>query len=98
MTTPGVRRAGNGSGKITRDVVLAAALEIIDRDGADALSMRRLRALTRPLQGRHATRPGPPAASPESPLPGRQPVQSIVQQHAHDIHRMRRLRPPAFLP
>jgi hypothetical protein len=27
---------------ITRDVVLAAALEIIDRDGADALSMRRL--------------------------------------------------------
>jgi AcrR family transcriptional regulator len=35
-------------GKITRDVVLAAALEIIDRDGADALSMRRLaRALNR---------------------------------------------------
>ena len=32
----------NGSGKITRDVVLAAALEIIDRDGADGLSMRRL--------------------------------------------------------
>jgi AcrR family transcriptional regulator len=29
-------------GKITRDVVLATALEIIDRDGADALSMRRL--------------------------------------------------------
>jgi AcrR family transcriptional regulator len=29
-------------GKITRDVVLAAALEIIDRDGADGLSMRRL--------------------------------------------------------
>ena len=29
-------------GKITRDVVLAAALEIIDRDGAAALSMRRL--------------------------------------------------------
>jgi AcrR family transcriptional regulator len=28
--------------KITRDVVLAAALEIIDRDGADGLSMRRL--------------------------------------------------------
>ncbi len=38
----------NGSGKITRDVVLAAALEIIDRDGADGLSMRRLaRALGR---------------------------------------------------
>src|ERR1022692_2505638 len=35
---------GNREGKITRDVVLAAALEIIDRDGADALSMRRLAA------------------------------------------------------
>src|SRR5271157_4184244 len=34
--------------KITRDVVLTTALEIIDRDGADALSMRRLaRALNR---------------------------------------------------
>jgi AcrR family transcriptional regulator len=44
--------AGNADGSrdaaITRDVVLAAALEIIDRDGADALSMRRLaRALGR---------------------------------------------------
>ena len=48
MTTPTTRRAANGSGKITRDAVLAAALEIIDRDGADALSMRRLaRALNR---------------------------------------------------
>jgi len=48
MATPDVRRAGNGSGKITREAVLAAALEIIDRDGADALSMRRLaRALNR---------------------------------------------------
>jgi AcrR family transcriptional regulator len=36
--------AANGTGKITREVVLAAALEIIDRDGADALSMRRLAA------------------------------------------------------
>jgi AcrR family transcriptional regulator len=37
-----------GDGKITRDVVLAAALEIIDRDGAEGLSMRRLaRALNR---------------------------------------------------
>ena len=36
--------AANGRGKITREVVLAAALEIIDRDGADALSMRRLAA------------------------------------------------------
>src|SRR5690349_8213246 len=35
-------------GKITREVVLATALEIIDRDGADGLSMRRLaRALDR---------------------------------------------------
>jgi AcrR family transcriptional regulator len=40
--------AANGSGKITREVVLAAALEIIDADGADGLSMRRLaRALGR---------------------------------------------------
>ena len=50
--TPAGRAAGdaapNGSGKITRDVVLAAALEIIDREGADRLSMRRLaRALGR---------------------------------------------------
>ena len=48
MTTPAARRDGNGNGKITRDAVLAAALEIIDRDGTDALSMRRLaRALNR---------------------------------------------------
>ncbi len=40
--------AANANGKITREVVLAAALEIIDQDGADALSMRRLaRALDR---------------------------------------------------
>jgi AcrR family transcriptional regulator len=40
--------AANGSGKITRDVVLATALEIIDRDGVDGLSMRSLaRALGR---------------------------------------------------
>jgi AcrR family transcriptional regulator len=50
--TPAGRAAGhaapNGNGKITRDVVLAAALEIIDSDGADGLSMRRLaRALGR---------------------------------------------------
>jgi AcrR family transcriptional regulator len=49
MTTPTAgRNTANGNGKITRDVVLAAALEIIDRDGTDALSMRRLaRALGR---------------------------------------------------
>ena len=47
MTIP-IARATDGSGKVTRDAVLAAALEIIDRDGADALSMRRLaRALDR---------------------------------------------------
>jgi AcrR family transcriptional regulator len=34
----------SGDGKITRDLVLATALELIDRDGADALSMRRLAA------------------------------------------------------
>jgi hypothetical protein len=35
-------------GKITRNLVLTTALEIIDRDGADGLSMRRLaRALDR---------------------------------------------------
>jgi AcrR family transcriptional regulator len=38
----------NRDGKITREVVLAAALELIDRDGAEGLSMRRLaRALNR---------------------------------------------------
>jgi AcrR family transcriptional regulator len=53
MTRPPADRttgdaAANGSGKITREAVLAAALEIIDRDGADGLSMRRLaRALGR---------------------------------------------------
>ena len=39
---PAGRRAGGSTGKITRDVVLATALRLIDRDGADALSMRRL--------------------------------------------------------
>ena len=53
MTPPSADRTAaesgaNGDGKITRDVVLAAALDIIDRDGAGALSMRRLaRALGR---------------------------------------------------
>jgi|SRR5579859_2631627 len=53
MTRPPAGRttgdaAANGTGKITREVVLAAALEIIDADGADGLSMRRLaRALGR---------------------------------------------------
>src|SRR5271154_5569667 len=46
--SPAAGPAADGIGKITRDAVLAAALEIIDRDGADALSMRRLaRALDR---------------------------------------------------
>jgi AcrR family transcriptional regulator len=36
--------AGGGDGKITRELVLATAVELIDRDGADALSMRRLAA------------------------------------------------------
>ena len=53
MTPPPADRppgdtAANGSGKITREVVLAAALALIDAEGADALSMRRLaRALDR---------------------------------------------------
>ena len=44
ITPPSARRnaAGSGDGKITRELVLATALELIDRDGADALSMRRL--------------------------------------------------------
>ena len=47
MTPPRAGRAGsdataNGDGKITREAVLAAALDIVDRDGADGLSMRRL--------------------------------------------------------
>ncbi|MGY1896241.1 TetR/AcrR family transcriptional regulator C-terminal domain-containing protein [Nocardia gipuzkoensis] len=36
------RAVGRGDGAVTRAVVLAAALEIIDRDGVDGLSMRRL--------------------------------------------------------
>ena len=53
MTSPPAAGTGqvpgrNPDGKITRDVVLAAALELIDRDGAEGLSMRRLaRALHR---------------------------------------------------
>jgi hypothetical protein len=52
MTPPQADRAamaGAGAdGKITQDVVLAAALDIIDRDGTEGLSMRRLaRALNR---------------------------------------------------
>jgi AcrR family transcriptional regulator len=51
MTPPPADRAvddANGGGKITRNVVLATALEIVDRDGVDGLSMRRLaRALGR---------------------------------------------------
>ena len=47
MTTPADRRDGNG--KITREAVLAAALEIIDRDGADALPGTTWAALIRSL-------------------------------------------------
>jgi AcrR family transcriptional regulator len=62
MTRPPAGRAVQDAdaprdGKITREVVLATALEIIDRDGADGLSMRRLaRALDRDpmLLYRHA--------------------------------------------
>src|ERR1700689_899695 len=44
--SPANRDDGNASanpeGRITRDVVLAAALELIDRDGVDGLSVRSL--------------------------------------------------------
>ncbi|MGA3221539.1 MAG: TetR/AcrR family transcriptional regulator C-terminal domain-containing protein [Acidimicrobiales bacterium] len=47
MTTPPTRRtvptrAASRGGTLTRAVVLSAALGLIDRDGADGLSMRRL--------------------------------------------------------
>jgi AcrR family transcriptional regulator len=44
MTQPPVAKDAvhRGDGKITRELVFAAALDIIDREGADALSMRRL--------------------------------------------------------
>ncbi|HSV67610.1 MAG TPA: TetR/AcrR family transcriptional regulator C-terminal domain-containing protein [Mycobacteriales bacterium] len=47
MTPPPAEHAGrpagtNRDGKITREMVLATALELIDRDGPDGLSMRRL--------------------------------------------------------
>lgn len=43
MTSPpDGRRADGRTAKITRDMVLTTALHLIDRDGADALSMRRL--------------------------------------------------------
>ncbi|WP_222849344.1 TetR/AcrR family transcriptional regulator C-terminal domain-containing protein [Trebonia kvetii] len=41
---PTVRDAGGGGGKINRELVLSTALELIDRDGVGALSMRRLAA------------------------------------------------------
>src|SRR5579863_3237980 len=53
MTRPPADRTAQDAGphrdgKITRDLVLTTALQIIDRDGADGLSMRRLaRALDR---------------------------------------------------
>lgn len=37
-----VRAGGENNGQITRSLILRAALEIINRDGADGLSMRRL--------------------------------------------------------
>lgn len=40
--TPGSTEEGGDSTPITRAAVLASALDIIDRDGVDALSMRRL--------------------------------------------------------
>jgi AcrR family transcriptional regulator len=45
-TRPPIARdaMSSGDGKITRELVLGTALDLIDRDGADALSMRRLAA------------------------------------------------------
>jgi len=42
QSPPARGTAHSGDGKITRELVLTTALEIIDHDGADALSMRRL--------------------------------------------------------
>ncbi|WP_330250380.1 TetR/AcrR family transcriptional regulator C-terminal domain-containing protein [Nocardia sp. NBC_00565] len=39
---PGSSTTGRGDGPVTRATVLHAALEIVDRDGVDGLSMRRL--------------------------------------------------------
>jgi AcrR family transcriptional regulator len=39
---PGDRRSRRATGPVTRAVVLTAALDIIDRDGVEGLSMRRL--------------------------------------------------------
>src|SRR5580692_5622849 len=80
MTPP---RAGgdtnaNGDGKITREAVLTAALDIIDRDGVDGLSMRRLaRALGRPIA---LSRPQLPGAR------SRPPPRGAVACHAAPGH------------
>ena len=39
---PSVTAGGSDSRQITRALILQSALEIVDRDGVDALSMRRL--------------------------------------------------------
>jgi hypothetical protein len=64
MPTPTARADGgpaNGSGKITRDVVLAAALEIIDRDGADATVLAQLQVDSADPDWAGQLRPGHPA-------------------------------------
>ena len=53
MAAPASDRTDSGTeanrdDKLTRDVVLATALELIDRDGIEALSMRRLAHGARP--------------------------------------------------
>jgi hypothetical protein len=80
MTAPDVRRAGNGSGKITREAVLAAALEIFDRDGAEALSMRRLaRALDRdPMMRTTCPRSSCKTFSGSAPQSSSRPTESPV--------------------
>jgi hypothetical protein len=86
MTPP---RAGgdtnaNGDGKITREAVLTAALDIIDRDGTDGLSMRRLAsALGRdPMIRRPARKPTTVLSRPAPGLSGTAPTQRSAYDFA----------------
>lgn len=42
MTSPNPSRAGKAKARLSRDIVLAKALEMVDAEGLDALTMRRL--------------------------------------------------------
>jgi hypothetical protein len=74
MTIPTARAAGgpaaDGSGKITREAVLAAALQIIDRDGAEALCPARTGpSATRAQQSTKSTAAGSIISAPRLPPP-----------------------------